>query len=240
MTKKTSRERMERDILDLCKGSIYSFERWDDTDHGMESRFQCRCQLHGVWRVSAKEFIKGGTRCRECAYIGRRNRFQLGKEECELRVKSCIANPLWSFIGWKSGHKNKDSKIIMQCANHGVWTPTFHNFTHQETGCPGCAKSGFKPWEDSVLYALVSDDGGMIKIGISNNFKVRLPGLKHATPFRFSVVEVVPMPGDAARCLEKGIHSRYESAGLTGFGGATEWLVFNQKILHEVRNIAKG
>lgn len=240
MTKKISRKDMESSILNLCQGGMYTFERWDDIDRGMESRFLCRCRIHGVWRVSAKEFIKGGTRCRSCAYVNRRENFKLSQEECERRIKTRLVSNLWSFEGWSAGYKNKDSKIVMRCSAHGVWCPTFHNFTRQDTGCPGCSKPGFKPGEDSVLYALVSDDGAMVKIGISNNFKVRLPGLKHATPFCFSVVEVVSLPGDVARLVEKDLHSRYKSAGLSGFGGATEWLVFNQNILHELRNIAKG
>ncbi|HID7510324.1 TPA: GIY-YIG nuclease family protein [Enterobacter hormaechei] len=235
MTKKISRKDMEVAIKHACRDSAYEFVRWDDQDRGMESRFICSCPHHGDWRVSARMFLREGTRCRRCAYALRRERFRLTEHEAEQRVHSQIKDTEWSFNGWVSGYRNKDSKMLMACKTHGSWEPSFHNFTRQDTGCPGCAKSGYDPNKPAYLYALVSADGGAIKVGISNNFKVRLYGLRHATPFRFEVAGVVALPGWVARNLEKDIHNRYEAAGFSGFGGATEWLKFDNNILTEFR-----
>jgi len=48
--------------------------------------------------------------------------------------------------------------------------------------------------------------------------------LKSATPFDFHLIAKVKTTGAEAMRKEKYYHRKYESAGLTGFDGATEWL----------------
>ncbi|ATI16520.1 hypothetical protein kpv79_67 [Klebsiella phage vB_KpnM_KpV79] len=91
-------------------------------------------------------------------------------------------------------------------------------------GCPACAEYGYKSSLPGTLYALRSDCGRYVKIGITNNFKRRFRKLKRVTPFDVSVIERIECDGQTARQFEKMFHDKFESAGFTGFDGATEWL----------------
>lgn len=237
MTQKISRSNMETRIVAVCAGTHYSFVSWGDADKGMESHFICECKLHGPWQVSAKSFLKMNSRCPGCARETRRRIFNLSSSDAESRITKRIGSEPWDFLGWENEYKNKDSKVRMRCRLHGVWLPTFHNLTHAGTGCPACAGAGFRTDKPAVLYALISEGGGHIKVGISNNFKVRLPGLRWATPFKFSVLEKLSFSGGEARELESYFHSKFASAGLSGFIGATEWLAFDNDIINEFRTL---
>lgn len=106
------------------------------------------------------------------------------------------------------------------------------------TGCPRCAKYGYQLDKTGYLYALRSECGRYVKIGISNNPSQRHRQLELATPFNFNLVEQVHGDGVKIAGLEKSFHEKYESAGFTGFSGATEWLVFSDELLSELRSLS--
>ena len=62
-----------------------------------------------------------------------------------------------------------------------------------------------------------------------------MAALSIATPFGFDRV-AIRLSFDAAEALEfeKYIHAKYKSAGMSGFDGATEWMLFDTKMLDEV------
>ena len=42
--------------------------------------------------------------------------------------------------------------------------------------------------------------------------------------------------GEEAAAIEKYYHNKYESAGLYGFDGATEWLKYSTELMNEIMN----
>lgn len=102
-------------------------------------------------------------------------------------------------------------------------------------GCPQCAEYGYNPGKPGTLYALRSDCGRYVKIGVTNNFKQRFHILKRVTPFDVSVIERIECDGQTARRFEKMFHNEFESAGFTGFDGATEWLCWSTELQHWLR-----
>lgn len=102
-------------------------------------------------------------------------------------------------------------------------------------GCPQCAEYGYNPGKPGTLYAIRSDCGQYVKIGITNNFKRRFRKLKRVTPFDVSVIERIECDGQTARQFEKMFHDKFESAGFTGFDGATEWLRWSTELQYWLR-----
>ncbi|MNR19483.1 hypothetical protein D3C85_1362770 [compost metagenome] len=71
----------------------------------------------------------------------------------------------------------------------------------------------------------------MLKVGITNNPKIRFMALRSDTPFVFSVVGFLKMAGHEVAKKEKTIHEKYMSAQLSGFNGCTEWLRYDDEIV---------
>ena len=238
MTAKFEREWMEERINEICSGSLLSFQGWIEDSIGMMTRFTCRCEKHGDWIVTARQFIRQNSRCRVCAYEMRSKLFRKDRGLVEDDVSEKLKLNGHEFVGWVNGYKNKDSKMIARCKVHGTWTPTEQNIIRGGTSCPSCSGRGFNQSLRSFIYFLTSEDGRFIKVGISNNPKVRLSALKCNTPFGFHVSELIEVPGRVALSIESSFHKRYKSAMLSGFDGYSEWLNFDYRILSDARELS--
>ena len=130
---------------------------------------------------------------------------------------------------------NVTTKMRIKCPEHGWFTKTPDKHL-QGQGCPHCSKGGFKLKEKAFVYFLFS--GNEIKVGITNNLRRRVCQLKKNTPFDFHVISKIKTIGSDALAIEKYYHKKYESAGLTGFDGATEWLKYSSELMDEIMNKA--
>lgn len=130
---------------------------------------------------------------------------------------------------------NVTTKMRIKCPEHGWFTKTPDKHL-QGQGCPHCSKGGFKLKEKAFVYFLFS--GNEIKVGITNNLRRRVCQLKKNTPFDFYVISKIKTIGSDALAIEKYYHKKYESAGLTGFDGATEWLKYSPELMDEIMNKA--
>ena len=138
----------------------------------------------------------------------------------------------WGFAGWDGeyiGNSQKD-KFFARCEKHGIWSVSISAIVNGR-GCPGCARSGFDRTSEGFIYCLKSEDSSMLKVGITNNPKIRFMALRTDTPFEFSVVGHLKMNGHEAAQKEKSIHGKYMSAELSGFCGCTEWLRYDDEIV---------
>lgn len=125
--------------------------------------------------------------------------------------------------------------VSLLCNKGHSWTTNINNIVNHRSGCPSCASHGFDKCKMATLYAIVSDCGRMVKVGISNDKKTRYRSLRRETPFGFHVeMEVYGIGSEIAK-MEKYIHKKYTSAGLSGFGGCTEWLIFDQEIINDMK-----
>ncbi|AFZ77610.1 hypothetical protein H391_gp56 [Klebsiella phage JD001] len=58
------------------------------------------------------------------------------------------------------------------------------------------------------------------------------------TPFEFKLLEYIRFNnGIDAMLMEKELLKSYKTANFSGFDGATEWLLWDSKILKEFRNV---
>ena len=130
--------------------------------------------------------------------------------------------------GDKYGYKfyddvRRDEKITIVCPEHGEFEQTVGAHIVGK-GCQACGSNSISMDEKTFLYILKGE--GMFKVGITSRFNGRMDSLRYSTPFSFNVVHVKEFEkrSDALKS-EKEILSIYDSAGLTGFDGATEWLL---------------
>lgn len=124
-------------------------------------------------------------------------------------------------------------KVAINCKEHGPFEMTANNHLRGQ-GCPSCSRSGFNPDEIACVYFLTSEKG--IKVGITNKPSDRLRRLASKTPFDFNLIAKIKTTGAEAMRIEKYYHKKYESAGLTGFDGATEWLRYSPELMSEIMN----
>lgn len=207
------------------------FDSWVDGYNGKESKANVRCEIDGfVWAASVNHLVSNGRGCPQCA----------GKRRWTSEERISHINELKNieFISWCGVYKNQKSKANVKCTVDGLeWSAAVYSLVSQGSGCPRCAKYGYQIDKKGYLYALRSECGQYLKIGISNNPTQRYGRLKLATPFKFNIVEQIRGDGSKIAELEKYFHSKYERAGFTGFSGCTEWLISNQQLLEELRNL---
>lgn len=226
-----TREQWEKRI-DKAGTGRYEFLRWAiDGEFGAKNKCVVRCLKDNFeWESIANNITSNGVGCPQCA--GNRRWTAYDRVEQINRLEDI------EFISWADGYKNAHSKANVKCALDGFeWSATVNDLVNIGSGCPECAKSGYDPSKTGYLYALRSECGQYVKVGISNNPKRRHKEIAIATPFKFNLVEQVSGDGAKIAELEKHFHSKYERAGFTGFDGCTEWLVCTPELLEELRNL---
>lgn len=191
-------------------------ERWI-TDR----RLVLRCSLHGAFEKSLKHLVTSGTGCLPCRYSSLRlpeselaRRLSERQDESGIRVDGGLGD-----------------RLALACPIHGRYETSIDTFVRQKCGCPSCAFGGFKPHRRAALYLLKSECQAYLKVGITGGIKKRMQKLRLETPFSFRLVQVVRLNGFTAARLERQAHAQFESAGLCGFDGATEWLKTNPAVL---------
>lgn len=171
--------------------------------------------------------------------------FRAPKGTIHYGGKSCRCSPRWrmseeerrfavsfrcDLLGYSLSKKHFGGigyreKVSITCPEHGEFESDCNNFLASETACPQCAKFGYQKSRPGYLYLLYSDCGSYMKIGITNNVSRRVKSLKSCTPFGFSLAAYrVFECGSEAMQKESELHRKFNSAGLRGFSGCTEWL----------------
>ena len=207
------------------------FVSWFDGYKSKDSKANVRCKIDNFeWSAEVGSLINQGTGCPQCSGVR--------KWTAEERVEQINSLENISFISWVDGHNGKDSKANIRCqVDNYVWSASVNNLISQGSGCPRCAKYGYQLDKKGYLYALHSECGRYLKVGISNNPSIRHKQLEKRTPFKFNLVEQISGDGAKIAAMERHFHSKYESAGFKSFDGATEWLVCTPQLLEELRTI---
>lgn len=203
-----------------------TFLMWDCGYKNRYSLATIRCDKGHLSSVAARNLLRGGG-CPICAGNSIKP-----KETYEHLINS---SEKMSFVTWVSGYSNSRSRAEVKCCLGHTWVAAVDNLV-RGTGCPTCAKHGFNRSKPGTLYALVSNCGGHIKIGISNVYEHRIKTLRRDTPFPFDVIMTHRcVDGSVVLELEAEFHRSFERSGFKGFDGATEWLKFDPKILELMR-----
>lgn len=224
----TAEERIEK----INNIENIEFVSWVDGYVGSPSKVKVRCSLDGFeWDCILGNIVYCGTGCPQCS--GKRT------WNADERIEQINSIDGIKFNSWyRGGYKNKNSKAFVFCDHGHSWPASVSNLL-AGTGCPYCAKYGFQLDKKGYLYALRSECGQYVKVGISNKPKRRHKDLERETPFKFNLIEQIYGDGEMIANLEKHFHSKYESACFTGFDGATEWLVCTDDLLKELIEVAQ-
>lgn len=177
--------------------------------------------INSIWISSTSSLSGNANPCR-CA-----KSHHWTKQEYEKRIELSGA----TLVRWHSFQRRAHkSYFVASCAIHGERTVSVTSALVGR-GCPGCSISGFNQSENGFVYCLKSDDGAFLKIGISNKPDARFSSLNKKTPFGFSIVGKLEMPGFSAMRKESELHARFMNAGFKGFDGATEWFRYDDEIV---------
>lgn len=225
--RRTEEERIEQ----INSLENISFISWVDGYKNSYSRANVRCKIDGFeWRAGVGYMVNNGSGCPRCAGLRRWTP--------EERIEQINSRENIEFIYWVDGYNGNDSKANVRCEIDGFeWIAAVRELVNKGTGCPRCAKSGYDPSKIGTLYAMRSECGQYVKVGISNDPKRRHKELERRTPFKFNLVERISGDGAKIAELEKHFHSKYERAGFARFDGCTEWLVYTPELLEELRNL---
>ena len=179
------------------------------------------CRKHGLFEQIPYNHLMG----KGCIYCSGKS------DRNEKYVKSELKHRNIDIVNYSAG---VNSINTFMCDAGHLWSTSLNSILNTGTGCPSCAFHGFNPSLVGYLYFLLSSCTTYIKIGITNNLEQRLNQLKKHTPFSFTLLNVRIGEGFLIRQQEKNFHKSYSSANLTGFDGATEWMIMTVHLLQEV------
>lgn len=196
------------------------------------------CPEHGEFKQTPGNHILRKNGCPKCAGNARFHT----NEEWISRAREIHGDKYdYSLVEYK----NKTSKVKIICPEHGVFEKRPDDHIHQKSGCPACSERG----QSDHVYLLVDSDykPTRMKIGITNNMRVRLWRLRHGnahsglqpTPFKIFKRACYKVGPGKAYEIEQLFHRYYASRnlGYTGFDGATEWFEYDaqaEKLLAEI------
>ena len=195
------------------------------------SKANVRCSVDNfAWSATVNDLVNGGYGCPQCSGVRRWT--------ADERIEQINSLDNITFTMWSGECNNRYSKAVVRCGICWLeWSSSVDNLVNHGRGCPKCAKSGYNTGKAGTLYALRSECGMYVKIGISNDPKRRHSELEKRTPFKFNLIEQISGDGAKIAELEKYFHGKYERAGFAGFDGATEWLVCTPQLLEELREL---
>lgn len=216
-----------------------TFLRWVDADgyRNMHSKCLVLCDKGHEWGAEVGSLLLTGRGCNKCA----RARISAASRANPSDVVSQIESfGKLRFVRWLGGeYRSNHSRAVVQCVKCGREWDAYVNNLQKGRACATCSENGYRPGRPGTLYALRSECGRYLKVGITNSFKTRISQLRRATPFAFDVVESLRHEdGSVIRGYEKMFHGVFRPAGITGFDGCTEWLEFDQGILDIMRALA--
>lgn len=212
----TNEEFMER--LKGVHGDRYDYRL---TSYGRNhEKVSAECLLHGEFEIIASDFLNGYG-CQYCS----------GKKYNTISFVARARETHGDTYDYsKTEFVRMDKKITVTCMDHGDFVQEANSHA-RGAGCPSCANYGYKRTEPAYLYCLKSDDDAFLKVGITADIKTRMVKLANSTPFPFTLDRKIFMDGGLAHDKEMEIHSRFMSAGLSGFDGCTEWLRYDDDIV---------
>lgn len=197
------------------------FIRWDGEYLNAHSKAVMCCSEGHEWSSSISD-LSQGSRCPKCSGV---YRYSASERVTQLNaIEGC------NFVRWDDGYRNQHSKAVMCCSEGHEWSASVNSLTRGH-GCPHCSEHGYNPSKIGTLYALRSECGTMVKIGISNNYKTRHKQLEIATPFNWNIVELLHGDGALIRNLEVNFHNMTEQVRFDEpFHGYTEWRIWKPEI----------
>lgn len=228
---------IEHQIKDKCIQNGSVFLKWESSYQNRDSKLYIQCNNHGAYITDVRQFLTTVNNCPECY----RSRRVIPESVRMSQINKICSDRNYRFLKWVSQYEHQHSKMLLICSENHEWSVSVDSFVVAKTGCPNCALKGYDNYKTGYLYALRSECGKYLKIGITNHLEKRMTQLRRATPFDFHVIECYTNEdGSVAPELERLFHDLYQSAGLKGFDGATEWLMYDPNISLSFKLISGG
>lgn len=209
-------------------GDLYDYS--DVKYSGSHNVVKIICKKHGAFEQVAYSHL-AGRGCKKCKY---EEQSILQTNDLSEFIKKSLVKHGGRYAYDKTLYLGAHVKVQIKCPVHGYFWQKPNSHLNGR-GCPSCAKNGFDRNKIGFIYFLHGP--GVIKVGITNDIKRRVVELKRATPFVFDVIKFVTIHGLKAERLERYFHNKYKKSGLTGFDGATEWLVYSSELMNEIINL---
>ena len=222
---RTKRWTEDERIAQINEKPNIEFVRWEGEYKTKRSKAVCRCLIDGYeWSTEVQNLVRLGTGCPQCA--GKR------RWTASERIAQINERPDIEFVRWESEYKNNLSRAVCRCQIDGCeWAVSVNHLVSHNSGCPACAKSGYDPSKPGTLYALRSECGSMVKIGISNDHRRRHRELAATTPFEWRCIELVHGEGAKIAELEQELLGKTEPIDFgEQFDGYTEWRKWDARI----------
>ncbi|MBU6213996.1 MAG: hypothetical protein KGP01_06090 [Actinomycetales bacterium] len=162
---------------------------------GSHARCLWRCSLGHEWRA----VVHSRTRGNGCPYCGNQ-RVLVGFNDLATTNPGLAAVALFDPTTVIGG---TNKRLRWRCSEGHEWTVTGNSRANDGTGCPTCAKYGFRPENPGYTYLLSHPDMGAQQIGITNNPKDRVA--KHQSRGWVALDVRGPMDGYLARNWETDI-----------------------------------
>lgn len=180
----------------------------------LHDRVTIRCPVHGDFEQKAYSHLQG----RGCGACSKTRR---GTTAGFIQAALGVHGDRYDYS--QAEYRSNKAKVTIVCREHGPFeqVPNSHLAGR---GCRRCAKTAYDQSVTGHVYILLDETGRHLKVGISNKPRQRFGELRALTPFAFTVLAVYPMDGACAPVIEKWAHAEGQSAGFSGFCGATEWL----------------
>lgn len=216
----------------ISRASILHNDTYDYTETVYESCFKpvkIICKKHGEFYQAPSKHLFGNG-CNICG-IEKSSSVKLIDKEIFIKRATSIHGERYIYDNVE--YELSREKVEIICKEHGSFMMKPNNHLSGQ-GCPSCSKSGFDKNKDGYVYFLHGN--GFVKVGITNKITQRLKQLKSATNFDFNLIAKIKTTGTEAMRIEKYYHKKYESAGLAGFDGATEWLKYSPELMSEIMN----
>lgn len=216
----------------LVAESGWGFLGWAGPYLGNKTKCRIYCQKHGESIGTTFSNLSRGSGCPRCRLDARNVANMIGEDEHRSRCAPIVESRGWALSEPIGPYFGQDSRVAVKCPKHGRFESSYGPILQGNYGCPDCWSNGFNRNKESVLYCLKSRGGAYIKIGVTGDLMRRLKQLWKCTPFDFDVIDYWIAPGEAVWQQEKAFHASYETAGLVGFSGCSEWLKADKAIVH--------
>lgn len=204
----------------------YVFHGWVSEYRNNTTKCILSCPKHGEWRSCRLADLLAGKGCPPCAMESKKVKRALTLKYCEARIAENLKGKSWLYAGLVDEFIGGHSRVILVCVDHGCFESTFHYVNQGNYGCMRCAAgaSGYDQTKPAYLYMLKSECDAYVKIGVSGSLPRRMRHLKCMTPFGFKLAGTWSSCGMEVLQQERRFHRQFESAGLSGFEGHSEWL----------------
>lgn len=214
-----------KNALESLDNFNVKFVKWDGAYKGTKSEIIACCNSHGEFKVSLSSVrYKRGGGCPKCIRL-------TSPDKIIQKVKIRCAQIDNEFLGFVGEFFGSRSTLLIGCKKHGNYEVGYTSFIHKFSKCSQCFTHGYDSNKPGTVYVLLNKEKNICKVGISNDYRLRLHTLKRMTPFSFEIKYISNFKnGSLPKMIEKMSHLYFKNAQLKGFDGSNEWILYDDSV----------